>query len=80
MAYVLPSFSFRGRTQKGACFGAMCWICLEKDGAGEGIRTLDPNLGKVEAVQRYHGFDRFPPKLSPMAVRTFFCSALVTEL
>ena len=27
--------------------GALCFYSLEKSGAGEGIRTLDPNLGKV---------------------------------
>ncbi len=30
-----------------ACAGSILKAFLEKSGAGEGIRTLDPNLGKV---------------------------------
>jgi hypothetical protein len=29
-------------------------ICLKKIGAGEGIRTLDPDLGKIEGGKAGH--------------------------
>jgi hypothetical protein len=49
---IRPTTLFRNRAyfqnEKPACQRAFVRLChFEKSGAGEGIRTLDPDLGKV---------------------------------
>jgi hypothetical protein len=49
---------------------------MRKSGAGEGIRTLDPNLGKVETAHRAVLSHRFPD----FPIRENLCIFAITRV